>query len=365
MGKIVISGYYGFGNMGDEALLAGIIKSLKRINSGLAITVLSANPEETARLYGVNAIGRYNAPLIFRELLSSEMFLSGGGSLFQDITGWKTVPYYSLLVFWARLLGKKIVFYAQGLGPLERRVNRFLVQKAVSMAEYISVRDKESQKLLEELDVDREQIYKTADPVFSFRQQELFSEKKNFFLKAEKIVSDLEKPIIGISVRPWKNNEYLQEFIGEVKQFAATIGASIVIIPMHYDIDYALSSRLSASLDIKNRILPRVEDPRQLLAFFSKLDFVIGLRLHSLVFAAFNCVPFLGLAYDPKVSSFVKNYNDGEFIDINDFKGIASLNGLAKRIWENRDRFIEELKKKKESFFQLNQQHVHRINNLL
>jgi len=126
MSKIVISGYYGFGNMGDEALLAGMITAFRRLKPELEITVLSAAPEKTARLYEVKAIGRYYTPVILKELLSCDVFVSGGGSLFQDVTGWKTVPYYSLLVFWARLLGKSVVFYAQGLGPLEKSFNLFL-----------------------------------------------------------------------------------------------------------------------------------------------------------------------------------------------------------------------------------------------
>ena len=86
MNKIVISGYYGFANAGDEAMLAAIVKALRSTENSVKLTVISGNPQITAAKYGVASIHRFNPLEIFLSLRSCDLLLSGGGSLLQDVT---------------------------------------------------------------------------------------------------------------------------------------------------------------------------------------------------------------------------------------------------------------------------------------
>lgn len=151
MSKIIISGYYGFENTGDEAILLGIISNIRAVNKPVDICVLSRRPEITASRYGVRAINRNNFRAIIQEIKRCDLFLSGGGSLLQDITGWKSIPYYLGLVLIAQLMGKKTAFYAQGIGPVRGTLGRLLIKFVGNRTDLITVRDEASKELLVEL----------------------------------------------------------------------------------------------------------------------------------------------------------------------------------------------------------------------
>jgi len=124
MKKIIISGYYGFGNTGDEAILTGILKNLREesccLGEDFDFTVLSADPSSTSRDYGVRAVNRTGLKDILKSLWGCDLFISGGGGLLQDVTGRQfSIFYYLGLALLARLCGKKVSIYAQGMAPGE------------------------------------------------------------------------------------------------------------------------------------------------------------------------------------------------------------------------------------------------------
>ncbi len=149
--KIVISGYYGFDNIGDEAVLYTIISTLKSEIPDVSITVLSNNPEKTAELYEVKSINRWDIKSIARVIKNSDMLISGGGSLLQDITSSKTIPYYLAIVKIAQLYRKKVVFYSQGIGPVDKKLGRSLIKRVANKVDAIFVRDIASKDLLQEI----------------------------------------------------------------------------------------------------------------------------------------------------------------------------------------------------------------------
>ncbi len=80
--KIALSGYYGFDNAGDEALLSAITSSIKRLSPSANFVVFSGCPERTAALHGIRAVYHKNPWQVFRELLDADLLISGGGSIF-------------------------------------------------------------------------------------------------------------------------------------------------------------------------------------------------------------------------------------------------------------------------------------------
>lgn len=118
MSDIVVSGYYGFANAGDEAMLAAMIEALTDIEPAIKITVISGNPEDTRQRHGVAAVYRLNYPEIARVLAKSQLLISGGGSLLQDVTSERSLYYYLSIMMLAKKLGKPVMLYAQGIGPV-------------------------------------------------------------------------------------------------------------------------------------------------------------------------------------------------------------------------------------------------------
>ncbi len=167
MSEIVISGYYGFGNAGDEAMLAAMIEVLTELEPNIGITVLSGNPEDTRRRHGVAAVYRLNYPEIIKVLAKSHLLISGGGSLLQDVTSERSLYYYLSIMMLAKKLGTPVMLYAQGIGPVRGSLARGAMRYIGNMVDLITVRDEGSRDELKRLKVTRPPIHVTADPVLA------------------------------------------------------------------------------------------------------------------------------------------------------------------------------------------------------
>jgi polysaccharide pyruvyl transferase CsaB len=307
MKKIVISGYYGFNNLGDEAVLAGITSLLKNKEEELKITVLSASPQKTAELYDVEAVSRTSLIQILAALAEADLFISGGGSLLQDVTGSFSVPYYLGLAWLAKLQGTKTVYYAQGAGPLNQGWSRKLTALSLNRFELLGVRDQGSKELLQAAGVKKE-IELTVDPVFA-----LYDPLNN---RRQKIKGKIE---VGISVRPW-SVDYLNELAAGLNQFAQGKNIKYILFPMHQGSDDQISLELKEILEAEAEICKLPQKPQAALKAFSQLDLFVGVRLHSLIFALLNQVPLLALSYDPKIEGLMSELDYLPLIKLEDLE---------------------------------------------
>ncbi len=151
--KVVISGYFGFDNAGDEAILEAMLAELRALRPDVRPVVLSGDPPATEARFDVEAVPRLSVPAVLRALRGASLFISGGGSLLQDATGWGSVPYYAGLMRLAGHMGVPVFVYAQGIGPLRRRPLRALAQRALVAAAEITVRDRQSYETLRKMGV--------------------------------------------------------------------------------------------------------------------------------------------------------------------------------------------------------------------
>ena len=151
MSDKVISGYHGFANSGDEALLWAILNTLKQKSPDISVTVLSKTPEETARDYGVKSVNRYNFFKIRKEMKQAKMLIFGGGSLLQDVTSSKSLKYYLMIIALAESCGLKTMLYANGIGPIRKRADRRLTARILNRVDLITLRDDKSDEELKKL----------------------------------------------------------------------------------------------------------------------------------------------------------------------------------------------------------------------
>lgn len=330
MAKIVLSGYYGFNNLGDDAILYTIIRTLKEIDSTLEITILAHDPEKMRKYYneeGINAVNRWSIIEVFRAISQCDLFISGGGSLLQDVSSTNGILYYLGLIWLARFLEKPVMIYAQGVGPVVKPRNKRLTGWILNGVNKITVRDQESKEDLLSLGVQQE-ITVTADPVFclykhkvdekagleilaryGIRKQQLEQqpEKQSEQQPEEEPEQQPKKEkLLGVYLRPWRKNEYLLPLVEALRKMAEK-GWKLVFVPMQFPADITIAREAAQLLrDYNPVVLKERYSPAEILSLTSKFDLLLGMRLHSLILATVTGVPLVGLSYDHKIDRFLR-----------------------------------------------------------
>ena len=310
--QILISGYYGFHNAGDEAILAALYQLFSPY--GVKLKVLTASAEHHLPGCEFETVQRLDMSGILAAIRQSDLFLSGGGGLFQDVTGLGSVPYYGALLWLAKRMGLPTMVFGQGLGPLRLSPNRFLLKQILKGTDAISVRDPDSYGMLQKMGLPAGQIHQCADPVLTL-QPAHYSQVQQI-LSQEGV--DLNRPVIGISIRPWPTwfEKQLKAFTSVLAQFAARINAQLLLIPFQPEHDTWMCHEAAYSLRTRpNSYVPPVHvlegqyGPIEMQGIIGQMDMIVGMRLHALIMAASQGVPAVGLVYDPKVRHFAESVN--------------------------------------------------------
>lgn len=304
MPKVVISGYYGFHNSGDEAILYAMLLALRDAVPGLEAIVLSKDPGYTAREFGVRAIARDNPWQVFNALREADLLISGGGGLLQDVTSPKSIIYYLGVVTMAKLLRKPVFFYAQGIGPINTTLGRALVRLVANRVNAITVRDSDSRDELLALGVTRPPVFVTADPVLGLEPSRINVNKGREILSSLGVGGG---PVAGISVRPWKGLDGYKKVMAKVADNLVEEGWQVLLVPMHCPGDMETCREVASLMHAEAFLWDDKAEYMDLLAVTANLDLSIGMRLHFLIFSAIFGVPVVGIPYDPKVNLFLQS----------------------------------------------------------
>ncbi len=297
-----ILGYYGFKNSGDDALLFAMINSLREIHPDIKINVLSFNPRETSRLYGVDSVSRYSIIKTHKIIKNSELFILGGGSLIQDVTSTKSILYYLWMVHRAIRMKTPVMLYANGIGPINKPKNRRLTKMILNRASLITLRDADSLAELKNLGVNKPQTAVTADPVFAADARN--PENADRLLK-EAGLGENEK-IVVFSVRKWHgfSGNFDETFAKMADYIAEKHGLTPVFLPLHYPFDASVSRNIISKMKHRALFISGRTDIPTTLSIVEKSQLTVSVRLHMLIYASLSGVPAIGIAYDPKVVGF-------------------------------------------------------------
>ena len=335
MSRILISGYYGFANAGDEAMLTAIVDALRQEKPEVKITVMSGNPRVTAERHQVEAVPRFDILQVLKAMAKTDLLLSGGGSLLQDVTSTKSLFYYLSILALAKLMGKKVVLFAQGIGPINSPLARRLTGYICRKADIITVRDDGSFEELKTMGLDSEKIIITADAVFSLPTGQ--KEVGRAILQKYNLGA---KPLIGFALRHWPGEgRFEQEFAQAAVLLAKKYAAQIVFLPLQFPADEEVSKAVQVLMGEQASVacvLPQSFTTEEYLAIISNLQLLIGMRLHALVFAALNNVPFLGVSYDPKVDRFVTAMEGKVTGDVEHITALG-ITQAAEQLWQKKD----------------------------
>lgn len=303
MPRVVVSGYYGFKNNGDEAMLYAMLRALDQKIQGLDPVVLSRDPEETQRFFGVRAVPRHDLGKIVYEIRKSDLLISGGGGLLQDVTGPNSILYYLGIVTLARILGKPVFFYGQGIGPVRTLLGRTLMRIVANKVELVTIRDRESKGELEDLGVVRPRVEVTADPALGLDAGEIDPSLGDRILAGAGIPA--VEDMVGVSVRGWKGRQEYKSAIARVCDQLIAAGRGVIFLPMHYPEDVLVSREISSMMDRVPYIIEKQINFKEMLSLMMKTRLIVGMRLHFLIFGAILNIPMVGISYDPKVDRFL------------------------------------------------------------
>lgn len=303
--KVLLSGYYGFDNAGDDAVLFAIVQALREVMPDVDITVLSNQPEKTAEQFGVHAVDRWGKTSLPKAVKNCDVLISGGGSLLQDVTSKNGILYYLGVIKLAQMMRKKVIVYAQGIGPVNEPRNRALVAKILNKVQAITVRDMDSRRELMEMGVYRE-IMVAVDPVLGISADSI-DEAKGLQLLREAEAGFLDgRKTLMVAARNWKHSDHFFGEIAESCDAMAKEGWQVVFLPFHYPEDVEAGRAIAALMKQDAVVLNGNYSSQDTMAILKNADLIMGMRLHSLIMGAALLKPMVGLSYDPKVTSFMQ-----------------------------------------------------------
>ncbi len=300
---VLICGAYGMSNAGDDAILEAILAEMRSIDPRMPLTVMTRRPKEIAMQHYVRAIHTFNIFGFLRAMRRSALYINGGGSLIQDVTSSRSLWYYLFSLRAAKKRGCKVLMYGCGIGPVSRSANR--KASAAAMNRYVDVitlREEHSRRELEAFGVTKPEIIVASDPAL-FIEPAPEREIDNFM--ADHGLAKEEKHIL-FCMRSWPGYEEKAEIFGRAAAYAEEkYGLRPVFFAINYRSDGVPSAKAAAFAGDRAVVIDEFLSTDTTVGLISRMEAVVSMRLHALIFAASQSVPVVGISYDPKVRAFL------------------------------------------------------------
>lgn len=290
--KFVLSGYFGFKNFGDEAILSVLINKLNQEEN--KITIISSNPEFTKSQYqNIESVYTFNITDIIQKIVKSDILISGGGSLLQDVTSLKSLIYYLGVIFIALILHKKVIIFAQGIGPIKNPIGQILTKILLSHCSYISVRDEKSYELMKNWGIKADLL---CDPIFSTH-----------------ISNTTKKNTVAIQLRNFRtiNDDFIDRLAQRVcKEFK---DSEIEIYSFQDSIDLEVCKKFKKAVnllnpDIKTYLYSGLTN-EEIIDKLSHCEYLIAMRFHAIIIGLLTKTKTLSINYDIKVEKISQEFN--------------------------------------------------------
>lgn len=315
---VLICGAYGFGNTGDDAILQAIIGEMRRIDPHMPLTVLSRRPKDTQRTFGVNACHRFGVHAIRSVLRRSQLFISGGGSLMQDVTSRLSLWYYLGTIRMAHGCGCKVQMYGCGIGPIIYDRDQKLAAHVINTCvDKITLREPDSRETLKGFGVTAPEVILASDPALTLPPAS--RSRIDSILRAHDM--ELDGKYIGFVLRKWPGMEEKATVFAAGAVYAyLKYGLTPVFLSINFRADGEASQMVTEHLSIPFHMIDEQMSSGEVIGVLSRMTTVVSMRLHGLIFAAGQGVPLIGVAYDPKVTAFL------DYVEQNNYIQLAALN---------------------------------------
>ena len=312
----LVCGAYGRGNAGDDAILEAIVTELRQVDPDLPVWVLSRNPESTRLTYRVNSIYTFAFPKFLWRMRKTKLYINGGGSLMQDVTSHRSLWFYLFTISWAKRLGNQVMMYGCGIGPIHSPANRQRASRVLQKSvDAITLRDTHSKDELEDMKVTAPEIILSADPTVILPPSP--EQAIDGILESQGI--DPKGKYIGFALRPWPGFEEKAHIFAAAADYAyEKYGLTPVFLPIERRLDVAAARSAAQYMKAPHYILQETGSSSHTIGLFARMQVVVSMRLHALVFAAGQGVPLVGVVYDQKISSFLSYIGQDLYTDLSE-----------------------------------------------
>ena len=311
---VVICGAYGRGNAGDDAILEAILQEMRAIDPDMPITVLTKDPKATRLTYRVRTAGRMDVLTWKKAMRHAGLYINGGGSLIQDVTSRRSLWFYLHNIQAAHKAGCKVQMYGCGIGPVLREQHRKLAASVLNASvDVITLREPDSLKELQSMGVTKPEILLTADPALTLPAASE-DEIDSVLLRAG---IPTHGKYLCFALRNWKGFEDKAPLFAQAAKYAyETYGLTPVFAAVEKHLDPVAGRLAAAGLDIPHYFLDDAGSAGTIIGALSRMQAVVSMRLHALIFAAGQGIPLAGVVYDPKVSAFLRYIGQENFLDL-------------------------------------------------
>ena len=322
MSRICLHGYYGMGNLGDEAILQALLRQF-RDRHGLKTTVFSRNPGKVAEQYGVRSIHALSRRHLLKRiwnLKTAGLYALGGGGLLKDYGNSSSSLESWMHIFrLCKKLHVKTALCAVGVENIHFPRTKTVLEQVLNQVDLLTVRDEDSKILLKNIGIEKE-IIVTSDPAILLAKG------------TPREIPGKGQPLkVTVCVRHWYDrgffvadpakNENLVKALSQALDFLVdNYNARIDFIPMRtisYDDDREMAKKILQHMKNKTKTSTELYSYSPSVDEFIRLvdqsTLIIGMRLHSLILGAASGIPVIALEYMPKVSAFMKSINQHDY----------------------------------------------------
>ena len=289
---VLLCGYYGFGNMGDDILLRSAIARAKKEFGTDRIGALTLHPKRDSSRFGISCKSR-RFPI---SLFSCKHLVFGGGTLLQEDTSLRSLCYYSLLLLTAKALGAKVYLWANGLSTPRTRFGRTALRRCLDKCDYIGLRDKNSLDIARSL-TSNPNIFSEDDLALDTSRA---TDSRRSYLLFKIFGSYGSRPPF-IIVAPRKKGKW-RELIRELCR-AKEKGYKLVFTALHRKSDTPITRAVCEQM---GGIFLDGICYSDLIALASLSKGVYSMRLHALIAARSAGVPFYSFSCDQKIRGYFK-----------------------------------------------------------
>lgn len=341
---VLICGAYGKGNAGDDSILEAILQQMKHIDPDVPLYVLSRNPKETRLRYRVEAIHTFDFLRFMHRMGKTRLYINGGGSLIQDVTSTRSLQYYLSNIAMAKRRGNKVLMYGCGIGPVSLPKNRRSAGKIIDRyADIITLRDPQSKKELQDMAIAKPEIRITADPALLLLPAP--ADKVDSFLLSQGMSPEGKYAMFAL--RPWKGvEEKLPVFAGQAQELYEKQGITPVFFALEPNRDLEITQKVASLVDCPHHIVSAPHDGHLIVGLMGRMEVLISMRLHALIFAAGQGVPLVGVVYDPKVSGFLEYLGQKRYMDLDNVEEEVLRNMTAEALQEGIDTYSAQTLRK-------------------